>query len=145
MSTDAPIPAALVRQRTSEALAEHLAERTSRQVGSVVGCDHSTVGRRGSDLSLWSAADLLTLAASDGTLRRAIAGALAPELVAGAAVLAEAEAREAVGEMGGQIAAIMARLGDARLDAMERATTAAELRGLSERMWRHAAAIEARA
>jgi hypothetical protein len=130
-----------VRQRTLSALDTYLSERTPSQVEALTGIHRTTVGRRGPDLAAWSAADLVAMACDCDETRRSIAAALCPEF-ATAGLLAEVEAREAVGEMGAQISAVMERLDDGRLDHAERTATAAEFRRLAEHMTRRAAAME---
>ena len=51
-------------------------DKGTRAVGSLVGHDKSTVARWGADLSAWSAAAVLTLAAHAPQLRRSITEAL---------------------------------------------------------------------
>lgn len=130
--------------RIAEALGQALADLPQRQVAGLVGCDHSTVGRRGSSLHLWSAADLIALALALPGLRRELQAALDPSLVLADRLLAEGEARAAVGEMAEVIGSSMARLHDGRLDEAERKATAADLRALADRMRSHAAVIDAR-
>ena len=135
----------VAHSRIAGALLQVLADLPQRQVAAMVGCDHTTVGRRGPDLHQWPASDLIGLALAIPALRREIQAAIDPSLAQADRLLAEGEARAAVGEMGQVIAQAMARLGDGRLDDRERQATAADLRALAEQLLHHAAVIDARA
>lgn len=142
---DAPIPAATVRHRTAEALALLFGLLSSREVAALLGCDHSTVLRRGTDLSAWSAADLLTLAAAYDSLRQVILRELAGPAHQARPMEAEREVRGTVGAAGVLIGHAMDALQDGRLVPTEAREIAQEMRGLAGLLVTSADTLEARA
>ena len=142
---DAPIPAATVRHRTAEALAGLLGLLSSREVAALLGCDHSTVLRRGSDLTAWPAADLLTIAATHGALRLVIIRELAGPSHQARPLEAEREVRSTVGAAGVLIGHAMDALRDGRLVPIEAREIALEMRGLAGLLVTSADTLEARA
>lgn len=124
MSAHVGLP--LVLSRAAEAVDAILMQSPQVEIARQVGVAHSTIPRRGSDLSQWPVRDLLVLAAHHQPLRQALASWTRPDLN-GPSLLLEAHCREAVQAMGVQIGTIMARLDDGYLDTREAAATDDEL------------------
>ena len=88
-----------LRQVIAQALADLLDNTSAAEIARLCSIDRATPSRRGSDLHLWPASDLLALAIQSPDLALAIANYLAGEVpVVGSAASAVSALLEEIGE-----------------------------------------------
>lgn len=109
-----------LRARIAEALGRFLAENGDAATGRLLGIAGSTVSRRGADLRMWPADELLVLAGRDAALSAAIVGCATGEAQAsGHPVAVMGDLIQAISDSGRLTQVIAEAMRDGRCTADE--------------------------
>lgn len=128
----APIHGATVQSRIGEGIKAARTRTTAASLARLLGCDRSTMARRGDDLADWSAKDLATLLAYDADLRQQTVEVLTEGEANGEPLAVEHDLRDLVRRSGRTIDHLMTRLEDQRITAAEARASIPELLELRE-------------
>lgn len=109
----------MLRGRLVLALGNALGNRSTYAIASTVGCDPTTVQRRGADLDAWPLRAALDLAVDDQQLAQAMIDYLQGTAVDGSAVRALPALFAELELLGGLVAQISMALADGRVDQQE--------------------------
>jgi hypothetical protein len=123
---------AVNRQALQSALAATVAdaieERGQRAVGRVIGASGQTVGRWGSDLHQWPAAELLTLADTDQHVAAALSARLSGSAPVGRGT--DQDARSTLRDAGKTVSDLADALADGHIEDHEKPQLRADVRSL---------------